>query len=74
VFRHWNLRRKIVAVAANITETATAAQEVTRNIAGVDRYARRTAADADLTRPAGDHLAGLAEQIHGLIGQFRVSV
>jgi len=60
-------------VAANIAETATAAQEVTRNIAGVDNNARRTAADADLTRSAGDNLAALAEQIHTLIGQFHVS-
>jgi len=63
----------VETVAANISQTATAAQEVTRNIAGVDHNARRTAADADLTRSAGDNLASLAEQIHGLIGQFHVS-
>lgn len=60
-------------VAAAIGETATAAQEVTRNIAGVDCNARRTAADADRTRLAGDQLAGLAEQLHGLVGQFQIA-
>jgi methyl-accepting chemotaxis protein len=60
------------AVAAGIAETARAAQEVTRNIAGVDRNARQTAADADEARSAGDNLAGLAGQLHGLVGQFHV--
>lgn len=60
-------------VATGITETASAAQEVTRNIAGVDRNARRTAADADATRSSGHHLATLAEQLQGLVGQFQIS-
>ncbi len=61
------------AVSLNIAETATAAQEVTRNIAGVDQNARRTAADADRTRSAGDNLAQLAGQLSGLVGQFHVN-
>lgn len=60
-------------VAANITETTAAAQEVTKNIAGVDHNARQTADDAESTRSAGDNLAKLAGQLHGLIGQFHVS-
>jgi len=59
-------------VAENIAQSATAAQEVTQNIVGVDRNARRTAADAEQTRTAGADLSGLAEQLQGLVGQFNV--
>jgi methyl-accepting chemotaxis protein len=60
-------------VTSGITETASAAQEVTRNIAGVDRNAHRTAADAEQARSAGQKLADLAEQLRALVGQFHIT-
>jgi methyl-accepting chemotaxis protein len=58
-------------VSTGVAQSAAATREVTENIARVDRNARQTAQDAGQTRAAGNVAAELAEQLRGMIGQFR---
>ncbi|HYW78895.1 MAG TPA: methyl-accepting chemotaxis protein, partial [Thermoguttaceae bacterium] len=60
------------SVSAGVAQSASASQEITQNIAGVDQGARQTAQGASKTQNASQELAGLAEQLQTLVGQFKV--
>ena len=59
-------------VARGVTESAAACQEITRTIAVVDSAAKTTAAGATQTKASGEQLFHLADQLSGLVKEFRV--
>ncbi|MBI9019338.1 MAG: methyl-accepting chemotaxis protein [Phycisphaerae bacterium] len=59
-------------VSKSISESASASQEITKSITGVDVAARQTAQGASQTQVAGTELSKLSEELHGLVGQFKV--
>jgi len=59
-------------VSRGVAESATATQEITRNIVGVDQAARQSAQGAAQTQTTSRELSTVAEQLQGLVGQFKV--
>ncbi|MBI9016706.1 MAG: methyl-accepting chemotaxis protein [Phycisphaerae bacterium] len=59
-------------VSRSISESASASQEITKNITGVDAAARQTAQSSAQTQVASTELSKLSEELHGLVGQFKV--
>ncbi|MEI8373566.1 MAG: methyl-accepting chemotaxis protein [Planctomycetota bacterium] len=59
-------------VSRGVAESATATHEITRNIVGVDQAARQSAQGAAQTQTTGRELSSVAEQLQGLVGQFKV--
>ena len=59
-------------VAKGVAESASASQEITRIIVGVDQAAKQSAQGAAQTQSTGSELSTVAEQLRGLVGQFRV--
>ncbi|HYW80596.1 MAG TPA: methyl-accepting chemotaxis protein, partial [Thermoguttaceae bacterium] len=59
-------------VSTGVSQSASASQEITRSITGVDQGAKQTAEGAAQTQTASQELAGLAEQLQTLVGQFKV--
>jgi methyl-accepting chemotaxis protein len=62
----------VEAVASGVSDTAVATQEITTNIAGVDEAARRAAQETSHMQAASRDISQLAEQLHALVGRFRV--
>ena len=59
-------------VSRGIVETSNASQEVTQSITGVDKAARESAQGAGNVKNASQNLNGLADQINGIVGKFKV--
>jgi len=59
-------------VSRGVTESATASQEITANITVVDTASRQTAEGANQTQIVGAELSKLAEELQGLMNQFKV--
>jgi methyl-accepting chemotaxis protein len=59
-------------VSMSVSQSATAGQEITRNISSVDTAARETAQGAAETQRAGQELSRIAEQLHAVVGRFKV--
>jgi methyl-accepting chemotaxis protein len=59
-------------VSEGVSLSAAAGQEITKNISGVQTAAGQTAQAAAQTQNAGTELSRLAEQLQGLVGQFKV--
>ncbi|MGQ9650154.1 MAG: methyl-accepting chemotaxis protein [Phycisphaerae bacterium] len=59
-------------VSQGVAQSAAVSKEITKNIAGVDQAAKQTAQGAAQTQAAGNDLSKLAEQLQGLVGQFKV--
>ena len=59
-------------VSKGVTESASASGEITKNISGVDTAAKQTSQGAAQTQTAGKELSQLAEELQGLVGQFKV--
>jgi methyl-accepting chemotaxis protein len=57
-------------VAQGVSQSSAASQEIAQAIAGVDEAARQSAEGAAHTQTAGVSLSEMAEQLHGLVGQF----
>jgi len=62
----------VETVAQGVAQTASASQEITKTISGVDQAAREAAQGAAQTQTASQELSKLAEQLQGLVGQFKV--
>ncbi|MEN6449753.1 MAG: methyl-accepting chemotaxis protein [Thermoguttaceae bacterium] len=60
-------------VAKGVAESASVTKEITRNIVEVDRAAKQTAEGAAIAQTASDQLNHVTEQLHSLVGQFRVN-
>ncbi len=59
-------------VSSGVSESAAASQEITKSISEVDQAAQQTASAAELTKETGTALSGLAVELQGLVGRFRV--
>ncbi|MBJ6725800.1 methyl-accepting chemotaxis protein [Geomesophilobacter sediminis] len=66
-------------VALQVSQIATAAEEqtattteITNNINQISMVVQQTAAGAQETVAAADQLSRLSEQLHGLVGEFRI--
>jgi len=57
----------------NVADAAKNAGEITRNIEGVAQAAQGTSNSAHESQKAADDLAQMAEQLRGLVGQFKIS-
>jgi methyl-accepting chemotaxis protein len=57
----------------NMADAAKGSQEITHNIAGVAEAARGTSVSAQASQKAANELAEMAAQLHGLVGQFRIT-
>jgi len=57
----------------NVADAAKGSEEITRNIGGVAEAARGTSASAQESQKAANDLAEMAAQLHGLVGQFKIS-
>lgn len=62
----------IEVVSRSVVESATASQEITRGIAEVDGMARSAASSATESQASARGLRGLAEELQGLVGKFKV--
>jgi methyl-accepting chemotaxis protein len=60
------------SVTRSVSESAHASREITGNMTKVDVAARQTAEGAGQARDAGDELLSLAEELQGLVKEFRV--
>jgi methyl-accepting chemotaxis protein len=58
----------------NVADAAKGSGEITQNIAGVAEAARGTSNSAQESQKAVSQLAEMAEQLRGLVSQFKVSV
>ena len=58
-------------MSRTVTETARGSEEVGRTVSAVAAVAAQTADAAGTTRTAADGLTALAEELRGLVGQFR---
>jgi methyl-accepting chemotaxis protein len=56
----------------NVADAAKGAEEITHNIEGVAEAARGTSTSAQESQKAADELAGMAAQLHNLVGQFKI--
>ncbi len=56
----------------NVADAAKGAEEITHNIEGVSEAARGTSSSAQESQKAANDLAGMAAQLHNLVGQFRI--
>jgi len=59
-------------VSVGVADSAATSQEITSNITSVDEAARQTAQGASQAQTAGSELSRMAEQLQGLVGQFKV--
>jgi methyl-accepting chemotaxis protein len=59
-------------VSVGISESASAGQEITRSIAGVDEGARQTAQSASQTQVAGAELSKIAERLQSMVAEFTI--
>jgi len=59
-------------VSQGVAQSASVSREITKTIAGVDQAAKQTSQGAAQTQAAGQDLSRLAEQLQGLVGQFKV--
>ncbi len=59
-------------VVRAVVESASGVGEVSRNIQGVDTAARETAQGAATTRRVSENMSVLADELRGIVGQFRV--
>lgn len=57
----------------NVADAAKGAGEITHNIEGVAEAARGTSTSAQESQKAANDLAEMAEQLRGLVGQFKIS-
>jgi len=56
----------------NVADAAKGAGEITNNIEGVSEAARGTSSSARESQKAANELAGMAAQLHNLVGQFKI--
>jgi methyl-accepting chemotaxis protein len=56
----------------NVADAAKGAGEITLNIEGVAQAAQGTSNSAQQSQKAATELAGMAEQLRGLVGQFKI--
>lgn len=56
----------------NVADAAKGSAEITHNIAGVAEAARGTSVSAQESRRAANELAEMAEQLRGLVAQFKI--
>ena len=56
----------------NVADAATGSEEITRNIEGVAEAARGTSSSAQDSQKAATELSDMAEQLRGLVSQFRI--
>ena len=63
----------IAQIASASEEQGAVAEEINRNILNISQVADETAAGARQTLVRGEELENLANQLNGLIGQFRVA-
>ena len=56
----------------NVGDAATGSEEITRNIEGVAEAARGTSSSAQDSQKAANELSEMAEQLRGLVSQFRI--
>ena len=59
-------------IASAAEQQTAVADDINRNVSNITRVAEQTAEGADQTAKASVDLARLAEQLQGLVGQFRV--
>jgi len=59
-------------VSSGVAESASVSQEITKNISGVDIASRQTAEGANQTQTVGVELSKLAEDLQGLMNQFKI--
>jgi methyl-accepting chemotaxis protein len=57
----------------NVADAAKGAGEITQNIEGVAQAAQGTSTSAQESQKAANELAEMAEQLRGLVGQFKIS-
>jgi methyl-accepting chemotaxis protein len=57
----------------NVADAAKGAGEITHNIEGVAEAARGTSTSAQESQKAANDLAEMAEQLRGLVGQFKIN-
>lgn len=62
----------VESVTRSVSESAAASREITCNMSKVDLASRQTSDGAGMTRDAGDELLNLAEELQGLVKEFRV--
>ncbi len=56
----------------NVADAAKGSGEITQNIEGVAEAARGTSSSAQESQKAANDLAGMAAQLHNLVGQFKI--
>jgi len=61
-----------IQIASASEEQSQVAEEINRNVVGINEIGEHTAAGAKQTASASEALSMLAEQIKGLVGQFKV--
>jgi methyl-accepting chemotaxis protein len=60
------------ATASAVNESASASQEIARNVVGVNQAARRSADGSTKTRVASNELLHLSGQLRDIVSQFKV--
>jgi methyl-accepting chemotaxis protein len=60
-------------MSRNVGEAAKGAAEISTNIAGVAEAAQNTSQSVAESQKATEHLAEMSAQMHGLVGQFKIS-
>jgi methyl-accepting chemotaxis protein len=61
------------AMTGNVLDAARGAGEISRNIEGVAQAAQGTSTSAHESQKAANQLAEMAEQLRGLVGQFKIN-
>lgn len=61
-----------IQIASASEEQSQVAEEINRNVVGINEIGEHTAQGAQQTASASDGLSRLADQIKGLVGQFKV--
>jgi methyl-accepting chemotaxis protein len=57
----------------NVSDAAKASGQITQNIGGVAEAAQGTSTSAQESQKAANDLAGMAEELRRLVGQFKVA-
>jgi methyl-accepting chemotaxis protein len=59
-------------IATAAEQQSIVANDITRRVASISAFSDQTTADAEQTAEAGSRLSALAEELGGLVGQFRM--
>jgi methyl-accepting chemotaxis protein len=63
----------VSTVSTGVVESATACDEVARNIAGVDQSSKQTAIGANQSHAVATELSKLSEDLRVMVGRFQVA-